>query len=272
MNKSDRGRYSVAVLSLLSLLIAAQVAVALNSWGGYHWARTSTEKFTLKLGDNVSGPWDPILATTSSDWTQSTVLNTAIVGGLSNPKNCRPTSGRVEVCNSRYGNNGWLGIAQIWLTGGVHITQGVTKVNDTYFNTATYNTTPWRNLVMCQEVGHTLGLAHQDENFNNANLNTCMDYTSNPETNQHPNGDDYLTLSTVYAHVDSFSSVDQTMPLPPAMTELDFEGPGQWGRLISESKNGRTSIYEADFGFGNKIVTAVIWADGEERGKGRDDH
>ena len=52
------------------------------------------------------------------------------------------------------------------------------EVNDTYFNTAKYNTPVWRNLVMCQEVGHTLGLDHQDEIFDNVNLGTCMDYTN----------------------------------------------------------------------------------------------
>jgi predicted Zn-dependent protease len=58
---------------------------------------------------------------------------------------------------------------------GSHIVQGTTKVNDTYFNTATYNTRAWRQLVMCQEVGHTFGLDHQDETFNNPNLGSCMD-------------------------------------------------------------------------------------------------
>jgi hypothetical protein len=68
------------------------------------------------------------------------------------------------------------------------------KVNDTYFNTPTYDTTPWRNLVMCQEVGHTLGLDHQDTSFDNPNLGTCMDYASNPlgpPDNEHPNKHDY---------------------------------------------------------------------------------
>jgi hypothetical protein len=54
------------------------------------------------------------------------------------------------------------------------------------------------------------------------------------------------------------------------MNDIDFEGPGQWGRLISESASGRKQVYELDFGGGNKVVTAVIWAEGEERGKGRE--
>ncbi len=50
---------------------------------------------------------------------------------------------------------------------------------------------------MCQEVGHTLGLDHQDEVFDNPNLETCMDYTNDPSTNQHPNAHDYDQLATI---------------------------------------------------------------------------
>ena len=92
------------------------------------------------------------------------MLNTTIVPGGTPAKPCRPTSGCVEVCNSTYGNTGWIGVAQIWVSG-TYITQGVVKMNDTYFNTSKYNTTAWRSLGMCQEVGHTLGRDHQDENF-----------------------------------------------------------------------------------------------------------
>ena len=110
------------------------------------------------------------------------------------------------MCNGAYGNNGWLGIASIWATGD-HITQGTVKLNDTYFDTAQYNTPAWRNLVMCQEVGHTFGLDHQDENFTNPNLGTCMDYTNSPASNQRPNAHDYQQLQTIYAHLDSTSTV-----------------------------------------------------------------
>jgi hypothetical protein len=233
-----------------------EVASANHSWNGYHWARTSNP-FTLKLGDNVSSQWDPILATTASDWSQSTVLDTVIgTGGVTRPRNCKPTLGRVEVCNTTYGSNGWLGVATVWISGG-HITQGTVKVNDTYFNTTKYNTTAWRNLVMCQEVGHTLGLDHQDENFDNANLGTCMDYTNDPSTNQHPNKHDYDELVTIYTHLDATTTVAQAqatvagnLPAPAA----------EWGKLIRMSANGRVALYELDLGGGHKVLTFVIWA------------
>ena len=66
--------------------------------------------------------------------------------------------GAIQDCNATYGFNGWLGIAEIHDEGGVHITQATTKMNDSYFNSATYNTTAWKNLVMCQEVGHGFGV------------------------------------------------------------------------------------------------------------------
>ena len=96
---------------LTALLVSAAVPAishANHSWGGYHWART-TSSFTLKMGDNVSSAWDSYLATTSSDWSKSTVLDTTTVPGLTTGRRCRATAGRVEVCNSTYGNTGWLG-------------------------------------------------------------------------------------------------------------------------------------------------------------------
>lgn len=251
-----RRRWLLVACVAFAFLALTVVTSATHSWGGYHWARKSNP-FTLKLGDNVSSTWDPILATTSTDWSQSTVLGTTIVTGGANPKNCRPTSGRVEVCNSKYGNNGWLGIAQIWITGGTHITQGVVKLNDTYFNTPTYNTTAWRNLVSCQEVGHTLGLDHQDENFDNPNLGTCMDYTSDPSTNQHPNQHDYDQLVSIYSHLDSTTTIGQ---LVNRANDIIHAAPPEWGKLKRRSRDGHNELYELDLGGGRKVFTFVIWA------------
>ena len=237
---------------------------ASHSWGGYHWARTSNPA-NIPTGDNVDSNWDAYLNEAIADWNQSSKIQLNKVAGGTRPKNCRATAGRIEACNARYGNNGWLGIAQIWING-LHITQATTKVNDTYFNTAQYNTPPWRRLVMCQEIAHDFGLDHQDENFNNANLGSCMDYTSDPDgppSNEHPNAHDYDQLDSIYAHLDSAMTAGQaTTGNAPAMDQMDFEGPGQWGRLVRSTNGGRTELYELDFGRGRKVFTHVIWADG----------
>ncbi|MBI5004362.1 hypothetical protein HZC00_04670 [Candidatus Kaiserbacteria bacterium] len=236
----------------------ATTAHADHSWGGYHWART-TNPLTLKLGDDVTSAWDSYLQVASTDWSLSSVLDTTIVAGRSNPKTCRAVAGRVEVCNSKYGNNGWLGIASIWASG-THITQGTVKLNDTYYNTAKYNTPVWRQFVVCQEIGHTFGLDHQDEAFDNPNLGTCMDYTSDPFTNQHPNTHDYEMLETIYAHLDTINT-SSSVVASAASADIDTSNRSEWGREIKRSRDGRTSLHERDLGRGQKVFTFVVWAD-----------
>lgn len=244
--------FSLTTASTLFVL-APLPAYANHSWGNYHWART-TNPFTLKLGDNMSSNWDPYLATSSADWSLSSVLDTSIVSGGTSSKRCRATAGRVEVCNYNYGRNGWLGMAQIWLSGS-HIFKGVVRVNDTYFNTTTYNTPAWRNTVLCQETGHTLGLDHQDENFYNAPLGTCMDYSVDPTANQHPNQHDYDELELIYAHLDSITTVGQTKPQKVPQTDPD-DNPKSWGKLVR--KHGKSEVYELNRGHREKVVTFVF--------------
>jgi hypothetical protein len=245
------------LITLAGLVSAAAVllvgsASANHSWGGYHWARTANP-FSVKLGDNVSGLWDGMLVTASNDWTQSTVLDAPIVTGGTKPKPCRPTSGRVEVCSANYGNSGWLGLAQIWITGGEHITQGVVKNNDYYFGSSTYqyNNTAEMQHVICQEIGHTFGLDHQSET--GASLNTCMDYyhnTSSSDTKStHPNQHDYDELVTIYSHKDSFSTVGGTAgSLPDAVPSFSPASRVSESRYVDQLPNG------------DLLVTWVTWA------------
>lgn len=263
----------MAVAVLLSAGAFASTAYADHLWGGYHWARTANP-FTLKLGDNVTAQWDANLVGASADWTTSTVLDTSIVAGQTNPKTCKAVTGRVEVCNSKYGNNGWLGIASVWANG-THITKGTVKLNDTYFNTAKYNTPAWRQLVVCQEVGHTLGLDHQDEAFDNANLGTCMDYTNDPDgtllgqlDNQHLNAHDYEELEIIYSHLDTFTTIFSSILSSKSVAQaevgnddVDTSDSAQWGKIVRESHDGRSSVHEKDLGNGKKLFTFVVWAE-----------
>ncbi len=203
-----RLRLLVAGIVVLALAAFSSPAYANHSWEDYHWARQSNP-FTLPLRDNVGPSWDSYLETASSDWSESSVVDTTIGGGARTSKCHPPKSGRVQVCSARYGKTGWLGLAKIWVLGD-HITQGKVKLNNTYFKRPRYDNPEWRNLAMCQEVGHTLGLDHQDEDFDNPNLGSCMDYTRDPNgppTNEHPNRHDYEQLERIYAHADDVTTV-----------------------------------------------------------------
>nr|WSY50182.1 hypothetical protein OG999_08560 [Streptomyces sp. NBC_00886] len=246
--------FAAVIAAAAATLTFSTSAQANHSWGSYHWARTSNP-FTVKLGDNLNSTWKSYLSTASSDWSTSQVLDTTIVTGQSN-NSCRATTGRVEVCNRTYGNNGWLGLASISTTGGDHISSGTVKLNDTYFNTSTYNTPSWRTMVTCQEVGHTFGLDHQDTTQTNPNLGTCMDYTNTPDgppSNLHPNTHDYDELATIYAHLDSTSTVDQSAAVPQVGSDK-----ASWGKRVAHSAHGDT--YVRTFGGGKSVITFVIWA------------
>lgn len=264
--------FIAVIIFALFLGTFAAVVSADHSWEKYHWGRTANP-FTLELGNNVSSKWTTSLNFAPDDWSVPNILNTVVVSGKAKG-NCKATDGRVEVCSKGYGYNNWLGIAQIWISGD-HITKGVVKVNDTYFDLPEYDTPEWRNMVMCQEIGHTLGLGHVDEDFSNTPLETCMDYSSNPELNQHPNGHDYEMLAIIYNHNDKVSTVGPKEDdgggkgngkgggkgKPDGVgNNVDLNNPSAWGRVVSEDASGNNSLYEQNLGNGKKLFTFVIWA------------
>lgn len=249
---------TIATAGAVLLAAGAVPAQAMHSWGGYHWARTANP-FTLKVGDNVSASWDAQLATAASDWSASTVLDLAVVPG-SSTKRCAMKLGTVQVCNSTYGNNGWLGLASINLTGGTHITQGSAKMNDTYFNSATYNNVNERRHVMCQEVGHTFGLGHTSTD--GSSQNTCMDYFSNTGANAtstlstHPNSHDYEQLVGIYTHFDATTTLAASATTSAGMAGRAGAAPYRTRR----TDHGSHSQVVESFSDGTTRVTDVVWA------------
>lgn len=106
--------------------------------------------------------------------------------------------GTIHVCNGEYGQNGWLRLARIWLAGDGHIEAGVALMNDSYLmeSGSVYdNSVAWRH-VLCQEVGHTFGLAHQKSPKKQSCMNDSWGLT-NPDF-QSPNAHDYETLNEIY--------------------------------------------------------------------------
>jgi hypothetical protein len=231
---------------MAGLVLAPTTAFASHAWGTYHWNKTAST-VTLVIGDNASGSWDTYLRNVEADWDQSTVLTLSVGPGAANPKNCRPTAGRVEVCNSTYGNNGWLGLAQIWLSGG-HISQGTAKMNDSY---SMYESE--KRHVMCQEVGHTFGLGHTSED--GSSQNTCMDYYQNKSntdmTSTTPNSHDYAELASIYSHTHTAAITPGILSdsIASGFGYLSFTGGvDTMGEEVFRSADGRSRVFHLDFG------------------------
>ena len=248
-------RRSIGIVGLTVGLIAALIGLAVvpasasHSWGSYHWKQPAAV-VTLTYNSNLTtGDWQTLLPSVITDWDGGVPDRLAFIKGsnVQDPKKCKARSGTIEVCNASYGRNGWLGLAQIWTSGG-HIVQAVTKVNDSYFSTATYNTPAWRRMVLCQEVGHDFGLTHQDEDFTNPNLGTCMDYTSDPAVpvpngNERPNAHDYQQLGCIYDGHDSGGTPSTGCSGPLSGTTTP------------------NSTYVEELGNGRRVVTHVFWVD-----------
>jgi hypothetical protein len=226
MLRLSKAKKLVLASGAIWLLVCSAPSWAGHSWGNYKWNDTDGTLDLLLVDNLTQNYWSTALIVARDDWnfwswdndgSTGVILNSVLDLSIGNGNNvnCDPVSGNVQVCNDDYGNNGWLGIAQIWATRGKNkgIVAGVAKMNDTYFSQPPYNQSPWRQLVMCQEVAHTFGMGHQDENFSNENLGTCMDYTSDPDgtirgeaNNEHPNYHDYELLTELYGSSDEGSS------------------------------------------------------------------
>ena len=198
-------RWIAAAIALTAPITMAHAAKLPQSWNNYKWARTAD--LTIRVGDNVSAVWDPYLNSAISEWSSAASIDLVHAGGLTTAKACAPVYGGVQACNANYGATGWLGYATVWTAGGF-IVQATIKLNDYYFAKAAYNNDAWRSMIICQEMGHILGLDHRDENNTNANLGTCMDYTNDPSglkgtngtlSNTTPGASDFLALAGIYA-------------------------------------------------------------------------
>ena len=259
---------------LLVLFIVSSLSFASHadhSWRNYKWDPSSIP-FTLDLVDNVNSDWNSFLTNSSMSWSSSVVLDTNTPeGSEAKALTCSAEVGNIQVCNAEYGDNGWLGLAQIYISRGKTITAGIAKLNDTYYKIPFYDTHAWRMMVMCQEIAHTFGLDHQDEIFDNANLGTCMDYTAYPsevspingQTNEYPNDHDYEQLVTIYGASTSDGGDTSTKDCNPKSPKCNPSATAttvwhsEWG--VRVSKPGGIETYVKDLGKGNRVITQVTW-------------
>lgn len=252
--------------------LAMSPALANHSWGGYHWATTG--RLNVTVVRSITPQWSTSVNGAITDWDKSRALDlTPASGDVSDTgrRRCEPIAGKIRVCNAAYGQRQWIGLATIWLSNG-HISQGVTQLNDSYFDMAFYNTPAWRSAVACQEIGHDFGLDHQDENFDNVNLGSCMDYSRNPAggiyngfdygpSNEQPNAHDYDQLLTIYNHNDGFTTATPAAVRGSAATsEPAGASPAEWGTAVRRDAQGRPTVFLKVLGRGQFKVTHVTWA------------
>ncbi len=244
-----------------AVALAAMPILANHSWSNYHWA-TTNGIVGIPVVDNTSGEWPARIGIAVADWNKSSHINSQLESGAANPRRCSMVQNTIQVCNAGYGYTGWLGIASISLSGG-HIIAGSTKLNDTYFSSPSYADEVWKQLVACQEIGHDYGLTHQNEDFSTDLTNSCMEYTSLPAGNDHPDQHDYDQLNVIYgSHTDSGSGGGSGGGKPGKGKPLGIDpgnNPNEWGTAIGFNARGKANVFTRNVN-GYTVVTHVTWA------------
>jgi hypothetical protein len=274
---SQRLVMAVFVAALLLAPVATVAPTVASQTGGFHWARKSSQ-FTLQVGSNLDGPWPSILKQVVADWNKNETVTFRIVGGGTGPQECRPVTGRVEVCNWRYGTQeGWLGLTRLYFNDrGDHIDAATVQMNDSFFDTnSQYNNDAARRHTMCHELGHTPGLDH-------VGTNSCMnDSQVAVFNNLHPINKDFNQLARIYSHKDSTTTVagaqkkdkkkksgkksKRKSKRDRRQSRADSEGffsPTSLPAVPSGLTGSETMIGESTED-GHKVVTFITWADEE---------
>ena len=109
---------------------------------------------------------------------------------------CTPVPQTLKVCNGNYGNTRWRGLNEVLLNRRTNvIVSSTAKMNEYYLADESYD--QWL-YTMCHEMGHGFGLPHWDEDFLNADMGNCMDYTQNPGANKLPDESNFQYLAELY--------------------------------------------------------------------------
>lgn len=173
-------RKFVVLIATVALLFQAGTALATNQWGNNHWA---SDNLTMTVSD--SGFDGGATSAMLDQWSVENLAPDFIGEGKDGQIVVKTGKGKL-----------WLGRAQIWVDGSGHITKGQVKINTTLLAQLGYGPAATTH-VLCQELGHVFGLAHEYENGSCMNDDTDFlgDYPS-------PSNHDLDLLNTIYNHTD----------------------------------------------------------------------
>ena len=238
-----RGAMSCAIIAIIGG-ISGPVSAATSlpqSWNGYKWSRVGS--LAISVGTNVSASWMPFVNAATAAWSADQYIDYVVKAGTAaSASTCGASYGSVQICNADYGATGWVGYTQVWTVNN-YIVQATIKLNEYYFSQTRYNTSAYRSLVACQELGNALGLEDADRSFTNANLGSCTDYTNDPSGTKGTNGtlanltpskSDFANLDQIYAKVDA-TQIAATKPTGTSGNAFmaSVPEPRLWGMMLA---------------------------------------
>ncbi|MHA1951730.1 MAG: hypothetical protein ACW99G_14765 [Candidatus Thorarchaeota archaeon] len=126
-------------------------------WNGFHWR---SDNLTIEVVD-LTGNSEFLVEEVVGEWSSFDIPMTLIYSRAS-----RNTDFPTITVHAENGN-GWLGLAIVYPDEDRHIQGGAVKIHPLMLSDDRYTRAGLKH-VMCQELGHTLGLGH-------IKFETCMD-------------------------------------------------------------------------------------------------
>ena len=162
----------------------------------YLW-NTNGAPLTLPVKNALSDHWQPFFEKSIADWSiNGTVAFT--ISNVPDEPECKAEDGFVKICNADYGETNWRGIAKLLVRNG-YLTSASIRMNDIYVVNTT-EAKEWQAYTMCRQLGLVLGLPNIDEDFDNEDMGSCLDYTLNPGSNDLPGTKSIEKLIALYGN------------------------------------------------------------------------
>ncbi|CAJ1960790.1 unnamed protein product [Cylindrotheca closterium] len=163
------------------------------------WSVPSKTGLEMEILNALDDSWQAVFTLAVTDWEfgspDALSLTTTRVD---HDPECTPVDGKIKVCNGDYGEQPWRGLATCILDRDRNYANCNAKMNDYYLGNGDLDL---KQYTMCHEIGHGFGLPHTDEDFNNADLGNCLDYTENFSVNKSPDASNYDKLVEFYGTV-----------------------------------------------------------------------
>ncbi len=171
------------LIALALLVLPTSVALASNAWATHHW---SSDNLAPTVSDRTKGSFYDV-PTAVEEW--------ADLSAPINPVITSKNNGNIKVSEAT--SNFWLGLARVFLDEDGHITKGEVKLNTMILSRPEFGPLA-ADHVLCQELGHVLGLDHS------LLTTSCMN-GSNLGSATSPDSHDNVTLGNIYSHPDGIS-------------------------------------------------------------------
>lgn len=139
-----------------ALILSASPVFALSEWSdsGFQWRASAP--FIVRITDHTTGSWPARVQQAAADWSLSEAVDVKFV-----------KNGKVDFYNGYYGAT-YCGWAVFYFHGG-SVSHVYVYLNDSCLDSQTES---FRHTVICQEMGHSLGLG--DHRLDYPSSPSCM--------------------------------------------------------------------------------------------------